>query len=92
MVQNETLRIQGVDLARRVDRASDLHSGAIEAALDWLLQALRRSYRTHVNRRRAYLAELELSRLGDRLLADIGIDRSDIRKVAHGLVDRRSSR
>jgi uncharacterized protein YjiS (DUF1127 family) len=91
MVQNEILRIQGVDLARQVDRASDLRSRALKAGFDWLLRAVRRSYRTHVNRRRAYLAELELNRLDDQLLADIGIDRGDIPKVAHGLVDRRTS-
>lgn len=92
MVQNEILRIQGLDLSRQVDRASALRARTFKGAFDWLLRAVRRSYRTHVNRRRAYLAELELNRLDDQLLADIGIDRSDIPKVAHGLVDRRAGR
>ncbi len=52
-----------------------------QSILYWVLESLRR-FRTWRNRR---LAIRDLERLDDRMLADIGIDRGQIRFVIAGL-------
>lgn len=51
----------------------------------WLARALRRMRRDHAARRAAD----ELARLDDRMLRDIGLQRSDIRAVATAVAARR---
>jgi len=53
---------------------------ASPAAASWL-QRLYAAYRTAAERRRLRLAERQLESLDDRMLRDMGIGRSEIRRV-----------
>ena len=67
----------GVTAYKAVNAVAELVENAIDAVRTW-------------RRRRAAIAEL--SRLDDRLLNDVGIDRNEIRAAVDGMLSRPSER
>jgi len=62
-------------------RSGDTAWSLPSAARPSLLQRLVAAYRTAAERRRLRLAERQLEGLDDRMLRDMGIGRSEIRRV-----------